>query len=276
MQKISQSKTIILPINKLGKNYLPYIKDLEVHKIKYIDIHRSLILNENDELVYSFSTGFYLSIADRFGTIVSDNISTAFFQPTAMLGERVLIDKHISLQNSYVFNSITPVEAGIGQFVTITFYWDEDKFSSYNFNKKTYKETVELLLSPSTSIQRVEKIKFPDIRTFANKRIRSIRPAWKECSVSPLGYQSINNGTEEPSSIEYSIYLTLANGNYKLIDHLDLSLLKDTGFIDSISFNDLLVNFPDSYIEVYIDYASVNNLPTEVRSIPMIIEYVED
>ena len=267
MQTISRSKTIFVAINKVGRNYLPFVKELQTYPIKYIDIESSFIRLANGSIVKTINSNVYLTLVDRLGNLFYDNIDIINFTPNEFLGQRKLINTKLILQNCFLLNSEA---ANIGNIVAITFYWDEPRFLSKITDKKYFKETVELLLEPITTLTTIQQIKFPDIRTLANKPIRSIRPAYLSLSeTSPLGY------TIAPRMEEFSVYLTLANGNNILIDHLNMKLMSDVNILDYMSFDNILINFPNSYIDVVVNYSEP--LPTQkTLSIPLIIEYMED
>ena len=280
MLTISRSKTIFLKLNKTGRNYLPFIKELETYDVKFIDILPSAINYDNNNVINTIDNYVYLSLEDKFGELFYDTINVRNFNPNYYLGQRKIIGKKLVLQNCFVevpeYVGNTSIPELLGSVIAITFYWDEPRFSS-NASGKYYKETVELLLQPSNSRERSVKIKFPDIRTIAGKRIRSIRPAYPYTSVSPLGYSTIMNGWNvSDGTSAMSIYLTLANGSNILIDMLNMDTLSDNYQLESLNFENILINFPDSFIEVVVKYGNGQTLPTDVRSIPLIIEYMED
>lgn len=279
MLTISRSKTIFLKLNKIGRNYLPFIKELETYDVKYIDILPSAINFDQNNVITTIDNYVYLSLEDKFGNLFYDTINVRNFNPNYYLGQRKFIGKKLVLQNCFVEvpEYIDNTPELLGKVIAITFYWDEPRFTAPDNNKKCYKETVELLLQPSLNRERAVKIKFPDIRTIAGKRIRSIRPAYMFTSISPLGYNTIMNGWNiADGTSAMSIYLTLANGANILIDMLDMNALSDNYQLESLNFENILINFPDSYIEVVVKYGQNQNLPTDVRSIPLIIEYMED
>lgn len=280
MLTISRSKTIFLKLNKTGRNYLPFIKELETYDVKFIDILPSAINYDNNNVINTIDNYVYLSLEDKFGELFYDTINVRTFNPNYYLGQRKIIGKKLVLQNCFVevpeYVGNTSFPELLGSVIAITFYWDEPRFSS-NASGKYYKETVELLLQPSNSRERSVKIKFPDIRTIAGKRIRSIRPAYPYTSVSPLGYSTIMKDWNVSDSTSYmSVYLTLANGSNILIDMLNMDTLSDNYQLESLNFENILINFPDSFIEVVVKYGNGQTLPTDVRSIPLIIEYMED
>lgn len=270
MQTISRSKSVFIRINKIGRVYLPFIKELETYPIKYVDTQYSVINDPaTDSVIETITSNIYLTLVDHHGNIFYDNINLNNFLPGYYIGMRKKIDRHVSLQNCFIENTD---EALIGSVVMLTFMWDEPRFSQKMSCGKFYKETVELLLQPSNNRKQIAKIKFPDLRNVAGKRIRSIRPAyWQGSSITPLGYQTIT----QRSSDKVSVYLTLANGNNILIDGMNIWSMIDFYQVEPLEFENILINFPDSFVEVIVEYEE-NNVPTDVRSIPLIIEYMED
>lgn len=267
MQTISRSKTIFVAINKIGRNYLPFVKELQTYPVKYIDIQSSYVVLPNGTVAKTINNNVYLTLADATGNLFYDNIDIINFTPNEFLGQRKLIGTKLILQNCFLANT---ERANIGSVVAITFYWDEPRFAYTTTGKKYFKETIELMLAPISTPTSFQKINFPDIRNLANKRIRAIRPAYlSQSTVSPLGHKIFERAEE------FSVYLTLANGNNILIDHLNLELMSDINLLDYMSFENILINFPNSYINVVVKFTEP--LPTaEPLSIPLIIEYMED
>lgn len=273
MAIISRSKTIFVPITKVGRNYFPYIKELQDKKIKFIDIVSSYYnyLYTQQE-VKTADSDMYITLSDKQGNLFYDNIDIANFRPQYRLGQRNTIERYITLQNCF----IEAPALDSPKVVAVTFYWDEGEVR--NAATKTYKETVELLFNSTPETNKSVKLKFPDIRTIAGKRIRSIRlDTTFSSTISPLGYPTWSAGwnTADATS-QYSIYLTLVNGTNILIDQIDTLLLTDILSVDPIEFNDILINFPDSYLLFEAKYGVNNTVPTGIRSIPLIIEYLED
>lgn len=270
MQHFSRSKTIFVKLAKLGRNYLPFIKELESNVVKYIDIQQSFIDFDGNDIIETVTSGAYITLLDRYGNMFYDNVDIVNFTPGYFLGQRKLIDRKLILQNCFIE---CPTSQMIGEVVALTFYWDEVKFSSPISSEKTYKDYVELLLAPSQSRTVVTRIKFPDIRNIAGKKIRSIRPQYLTGqTVTPLGYNTL----PQNSDVQSSVYLTLANGNTILVDSLNLLSMMDVYQLTPMFFDNLLINFPDSYITVVVQYGESATLPTETLSIPLQIEYLED
>lgn len=270
MQHFSRSKTIFVKLNKLGRNFLPFIKELESNVVKYIDIQQSFIDYDGSNIIETVTDGAYITLLDRYGNLFYDNVDIRNFTPGYYLGQRKLIDRKLVMQNCFIECTTQQM---IGKVVAITFYWDEKKFSSPIGTEKTSKELVELLLAPSQSRTVVTQIKFPDIRNIAGKKIRSIRPQYLlNQAVTPLGYNTFPQNSE----VQSSVYLTLANGNTILVDSLNLLSMLDVWQLTPLFFDNLIVNFPDSYITVVVQYGEGATLPTETFSIPLQIEYLED
>ena len=68
-QIISGSKTVLVPINRVGRNYFPYVKELQDRKVKYIDISDVRIGISPTETVYSVNYGVFITLADRYGNL---------------------------------------------------------------------------------------------------------------------------------------------------------------------------------------------------------------
>lgn len=265
-QIISGSKTVLVPINKVGRNYFPYIKELQDRKVKYIDISDVYYGTAPTITNSSLHYGVYLTLADKYGNLFYDAVPVENFNSTQyFLGVRNFIDRQIILQNCFIENEVA---ANIGRFVAVTFYWDEEQTQS---TKKCLKQLIEIVIDPSLANSQLfyYRVKFPDVQNLANKRIRSIRTAsWFATMTTPLGYPTINPSTGT------TVYMTLAYGRNILFDNLPLKYMREQWTNSQLEFADVLLNMQDCYMS--IAFAQASDIPSTVFSVPLIVEYIED
>ena len=263
-QIISGSKTVLVPINKVGRNYFPYIKELQDRKVKFIDISDVQFAKSPSKTELSLYYGVFLTLADKFGNLFYDAVPVENFNSTQyFLGVRNLIDRNIILQNCFVENTLS---SNIGKYIAVTFYW-EDEYN-YNPNKKCYKQLIEVIVEQQSNLY-LYKVKFPDVQNLANKRIRSIRQgAWFASLTTPLGFPTLN-----PSS-GTTIYMTLANGGNIIFDNLPLKYMREQWTNSQLSFDDVLLNLQDCYLSIAFTQAS--DIPATAFSVPLIVEYIEE
>lgn len=261
-QIISGSKTVLVPINRVGRNYFPYVKELQDRKVKYIDISDVRIGISPTETVYSVNYGVFITLADRYGNLFYDAVPIENFNaPQYFLGVRNNIDRQIILQNCFIENSNA---SNVGKYVAVTFYWDDMQMT----NKKCFKQLIEVVVEPSQVNLFTYKLKFPDVQNLANKRIRSIRTAsWYAPMTTPLGYPTIDSsGT--------TIYMTLANGNKIYFDNLPLKYMRENWTNSQLAFSDIVLNMQDCYLS--IAFAQSQDIPVTTFSVPLIVEYIEE
>lgn len=262
-QVISGSKTVLVPINRVGRNYFPYIKELQDRKVKYIDISNVYFGKSPSETEESLYYGMFLTLADKYSNLFYDAVPIENFNSTQyFLGVRNFIDRQIILQNCFIENEVA---ANVGKFVAVTFYWDDAKTTTDN---KCFKQLIEVVVEPSNALY-VFKAKFPDIQNIANKRIRSIRTAsWFATMTTPLGYPTINPSTGT------TVYMTLAYGNNIHFDNLPLKYMREQWTNSQLEFADVLLNMQDCYLSIAFNQAS--DIPATAFSVPLIVEYIEE
>lgn len=263
-QVISGSKTVLVPINRVGRNYFPYIKELQDRKVKYIDISDVYFGKSSSETEATIGYGLFLTLVDKYSNLFYDAVPVENFNSIQyFLGVRNNINRQIILQNCFIENEVA---ARVGKFVAVTFYWDDDKTTT---DKKCFKQLIEVVIERSQSSLYIFKVKFPDVQNIANKRIRSIRPAaWVATFTTPLGYPTIN------PSANVTISMTLANGNNILFDNLPIYYMRETWANSQLEFADVLLNMQDCYLS--IAFSREYDIPTTAFSVPLIVEYIEE
>lgn len=278
-QFISGSKTVILPLYKVGRNYFPFIKELEDRTIKYITTTVQYLSYTDDSIFKSTVDDLYLSLQDREGNIFVDNVNLNYFYNTKYtLGIYTKIDRKLVLQNCFIEVPAKLTGRGSYPFAVITFMYDDGRYSQKGFNHKYRKELVEILVnlsevnSPFFGFKK--QCKFPDLRTIAGKRLKSIRLANYTSGTSPLGYPVLDRNVVD-SDITFS--LILRNGSYILFDRLNMEYLTETDALFPLDFENVLCNFPDSSLILESPTLNFNEgYEPGTYSILLIVEYMED
>lgn len=236
MKKVSGSKTVVLTINKLGSNHLPFIEDLKDKYIKYIDtVIMDVALPGVSTTTVSDNEDLFLTLASKSGNIyTTKNMPLVRYDVETNLGVRVPIMQKISLQNSYVTNE-DPTK--IGQSVILVFWYDEPGYSARNKTTETLIDGFAIPIITNTG-----KNKMPDNRTMNNKRFRKFFVTY------PGNTPTLGTGITKSQAD--SLYITFQKSGYALLENLPLKLLFQLSNLDFIEFANIIFDFTYSYAQV--------------------------
>lgn len=242
-KKVSGGQSIIVPIKRLGNNYLPFIEDLKDRVIKYIDVVAKpygITLPNGDTSVREnqLFTSF-ITLMSKNG-VVQDiaNLPLSSCYTFANGGEHYFIGRKISLQNSYI--TVTD-ETMIGKSIMLVVWYDEPLYSARNSTNNVCVESVEVDYKTPNF-----KNLFPDNRTLAGKRIRKIiidnvskTPSYRDCA---------NNNNFLP-------FLTLNNGNVSILKEIPFtSLFNSNGLYQwELEFANIKFDLTNSYVQTFGD-----------------------
>ena len=234
-KKLSGAQAVLVPITKIGKNYLPFVENLRNRYIKYIDAFPTTYLPETTVTGVNDFTNCYISIADKVGNaIVMRDLPLSRFDYNETYGQRQPIAREISMQNSYITVNESSL---VGKAVLLVFWFDLPEYSQRN---TTDDIVVDGLSVPITSA--VYRNQLPDSLTMAAKRFRSI--LFQPVGVTPDYATGINY------SDAHFLYLTLRKGSYNVLENIPLALLYQMWQVDKIQFANMIFDFQSSYIIV--------------------------
>lgn len=232
-KKLSGAKAVIVPITKVGKNYLPFIEDLRNRYIKYIDAVETTYLPETTMSGVTDFTNCYITIADKVGNMaVMRDLPLNRLNYQKTYGVRQPIAREMSMQNSYI--EVTQ-QSLVGKGVLLVFWYDLPEYSQRNVTDET---VIDGLSVPITTA--VYKNQLPDSLTMAGKRFRSI--LFQPVGVTP-DYQTGVNYTDA-----HYLYLTLRKGSYNVLENVPVALLYQLWQVDKIQFANMVFDFQSSYI----------------------------
>lgn len=235
-KKLSGAQAVLVPITKVGKNYIPYVENLRNRYIKYIDAYPAMYLpNTSAEGVTDFSQDMYITIADKIGnTNLIQDLPIMRLDYLTTYGQRQQIASEISLSNSY----ITVVDDYyVGKTVLLIFWYDLPEYSARN---TTDNVRVDGLSAPITTATFNNQL--PDSLTMAGKRFRQV--LFEPVGITPELQEGVSL-TEATN-----MYLTLRKGSYNVLENVPLALLYQMWQADKIMFANLIFDFQSSYITV--------------------------
>lgn len=234
-KKLSGAKAVLVPINRIGNNPLPYIEDLKNRYIKYIDFYPVQYLPEVEDTGCQTDTDMYLTLADVTGnTYLINQMPLARFNYAATTGNRQTVAAKISLQNSRI---VCHNSAAVGTTALLVFWYDLPEFSRQNKTDLTITDSLTVpLLSP------IRHNLLPDEERMALKRFRRIL----------LGTPSITPDygsglTEEQLK---NMYLTLRKGTYNVVENLPVWLLYQLRMLEKSEFANIVFDLQSSYLTI--------------------------
>lgn len=235
LKRISGAKTVIVPIVREGKNFLPFIEDLKNKTIKYIDFCPVSSLPYTSDTPVTDSSKYLVTLTSRSGnTYDMQDVPMEKYDLTLNWGIRPAIMREISLQNSYLLCT-DPSE--IGKFAVLVFYYDYPDYSRRNTTIDVSINGFEVPI-----IKAVQPNQLPDNRTMVNKRFRSL--FFTPVALTP----TMKTGIDYTECKDF--YLTLNKGNYAIIDTLPLMCLYGVNMVEPLEFSNIIFDFTNSYILV--------------------------
>lgn len=228
-------KTVLVPINNTGKNYIPFNEELKNRVIRYVDMVIPAALPQSNATVFDNFDAATLTLADYNGNAyVGYNLPLNRLNPTYHLGKRLPIDKKLSFQNSYI-----EVNAAVNaSFAVMVVYYDAPEYAQVNTTNDLAVESFEVTIKSA-----IFKNLLPDNRTLVNKRFKQI--AIPEAVTVTPSYSECGNDL----AFDYA-FITLIKDNYLILDNVPLLLFKEPYYLYSINFRNITFDFINSYITV--------------------------
>ena len=234
---ITGIKTILVPINKAGKNFIPFNEELKDRIIRYVDVVTPTALPGSNANVFSAFSSATLTLADFNGnSYVGYNVPLDRYNPVKNLGERMPINKKLSFQNSYI--EIAGVGALTPSFAVVVVYYDAPEFAQVNTTNDLAVESFEVKITSAAY-----KNLLPDNRTLVGKRFKQIAIP-TGVTITP-SYATCGNDVAVEAA-----YITLIKDNYLILDNAPLILFKEPYYLRSLNFRNITFDFINSYITV--------------------------
>lgn len=234
---ITAIKTVLVPINNAGKNYIPYNDELQDRVIRYIDIVTPIALPNSSAAVFTQFNNATLTLADVVGnSYFAYNVPVKRYNPESNLGVRTPINKKISFQNSYI--EINAIGAVAPSYAVLVIYYDAPEFAQVNTTNDLAVESFEVSIKSATF-----KNLLPDNRTLVNKRFKQI--------AIPTGVTITPSFAECGNELALNCaYITLIKDNYLILDNVPLLLFKEPYYLENLNFRNIKFDFINSYITV--------------------------
>lgn len=232
--KLSGAQLVLVPIQRKGRNYLPFVENLNRRIIKYVDFAPAQYLPDTTATGTTSTDNMYITIFDKYGnTELQRNLPMERINYKETLGIRNPIFNRVRLDASYID---CQNEDMVGTTAALVFWYDLPEYSKSNSTDTLIIDSVSVPLKTSTYNL------FPDSDRMVGKRFRRI--LLSAPSVTP----DLRIGVAETQL--QNIYLTLRKGSYCIAENLPISLLYQLQMLQKTEFQNIIFDFHSSYLTI--------------------------
>lgn len=234
--KLSGAQLVLVPIKNVGRNYFPYVENLNRRVIKYIDYVETYALPDTTDPGLSGTTdSIYVNIMNEFGTeYLHRDLPLVRLGYFITNGLRQPIFKKISLKTSYID---VQDQSAVGRTAAFVFWYDLPEFSQRNTSDTLITDAISI---PITNVTRYNTM--PDIERMVGKRFRRILgflPAVTPELQPGVGFGDFVN-----------MYITLRKGSYNIWENVPLYLLLQLYQQYKMELANITFDLQSSYITV--------------------------
>ncbi len=234
--KLSGAQLVLVPITKVGRNFFPYVENLNRRVIKYIDFVQTTALPETtDDGLGLTADDVFVGIMNEYGTeYLHRDLPLARLDYTITAGVRQPIFKKISMKTSYID---VKNAAYVGKTAAFVFWYDLPEFSQRNMSDTLITDSISI---PITNVIRYNAM--PDIERMVGKRFRRILGFVP--SVTPELQTGVNFA-------EYvGLFVTLRKGSYNVWENVPVLLLMQLYQVYKMELANIIFDLQSSYITV--------------------------
>lgn len=233
--KLSGAQLVLVPIQRIGRNYLPFVENLNRRIIKYVDFAPAQYLPDTTATGTTSTDNMYITIFDEYGnTELQRNLPMERINYKDTLGIRNPIFNRVRLDASYID---CQNEDMVGTTAALVFWYDLPEYSKANSTDTLIIDRVSVPLTTS-----IRYNLFPDSDRMVGKRFRRI--LLSAPSVTP----DLHTGVAETQL--QNIYLTLRKGSYCIAENLPISLLYQLHMLQKTEFQNIIFDFHSSYLTI--------------------------
>lgn len=233
--KLSGAQLVIVPITKIGQNFLPYIEHIAGRVVKYIDFAPCALLPNTSVAGVTSSNDLYITVMDENGTKeIHKSLPLARFDYSATMGVRMPINRKVNMDSCYIVNESA---ANVGKSVALVFWYELPQYSQANKTDNVQTDAIEI---PITNVTQYNVL--PDSDRLTGKRFRRIL----------LGTPTVtpDKNTGLGTSELLNCYLTLCKGSYKILADCPISLLWQMQMLEKTEFQNIVFDFQSSYVTI--------------------------
>lgn len=233
--KLSGAQLVLVPIQRKGRNYLPFVENLNRRIIKYVDFAPAQYLPDTTATGTTSTDNMYITIFDKYGnTELQRDLPMERINYKDTLGIRNPIFNRVRLDASYID---CQNEDMVGTTAALVFWYDLPEYSKANSTDTLIIDSVSVPLTTYSGYNL-----FPDSDRMVGKRFRRILLS------APRRTPDLHTGVEEAQL--QNIYLTLRKGSYCIAENLPISLLYQLKMLQKTEFQNIIFDFHSSYLTI--------------------------
>lgn len=233
--KLSGAQLVLVPIEHVGRNYFPYVENLQRRVIKFIDFCPAQYLPDTTDTGLQGTTDMFITIFNEYGnTEIHRNMPLERFDYVQTNGIRQPICSKISLKTSYI-DCQDPAQ--VGTTAALLFWYDLPEYSQRN--------TTDNLLTDSLSIPLTTSVRYnqlPDNDRMAGKRFRRL--------LLGLPTQTPDLTTGIGAAEAANVYITLRKGSYNIIENAPIILFWQMAMLNKSEFQNIIFDFQSSFLTI--------------------------
>ena len=233
--KLSGAQLVLVPIRNVGRNYFPYVENIQRRVIKYIDFCPAQYLPDTTAAGLQSTQDMYITIYNEYGnTEIHRNLPLQRLNYIETNGIRQHIFSKISLKTCYID---CQDQSQVGTTAALLFWYDLPEYSQRNTTDNVITDSLTIPLTTSVRYNQL-----PDNDRMAGKRFRRLL----------LGLPSVTPDltTGITSAQAANIYLTLRKGSYNIVENLPLPLLYQLQMLNKSEFQNITFDFQSSYLTI--------------------------
>lgn len=233
--KLSGAQLVVVPITKVGRNFLPFVEHINRRFIKFIDFAPAGYLPDTTAPGVTSSADMFITIFEENGVVeIQRNLPLERLDYTKTLGVRQPIMSKVAMDSCYIQNNDAN---NIGKCVALVFWYDLEQYSAKNSTKNLMTDSISI---PIRNLTRYNPL--PDSDRLTGKRFRRIllgTPSKTPDGVSCVAAANMKN-----------LYLTLCKGAYQILANVPLVLLYQMAMLEKTEFQNIVFDFESSYLTV--------------------------
>lgn len=234
--KLSGAQLVLVEIKRVGRNYFPFVENINRRVIKYIDfVPTQYLPGIAGNVGLSDNTNMFVTIADERGTTqLHRDMPLLRFDYNATIGVRQPIFSKMSMQSSYID---CKEQSAVGKYAAFVFWYDLPEYSARN--------TTDTLTTDAISVPLTTSVRYnalPDTDRLTGKRFRRIM--LNTPSITP----DLQNGLSWGEA--YNCFLTLRKGTYNVVENIPVTLLYQMQMLEKTEFQNIIFDFQNSYITI--------------------------
>lgn len=233
--KLSGAQSVLVPITTVGRNYFPFVENINGRFIKYIDFAPASYLPDTTDPGLATSANSFITIFNKWGnTEIIRELPLERIDYTSTLGIRQPVCSEVAVADCYI-NCQDPAQ--VGKTALLVFWYDLPEYSARNTKDAVVTDSVSIPLTTG-----IRYNQFPDVNRMVGKRFRRILLSCPDTT------PNMEPGIAEADA--QNVYLTLRKGSYNILDSVPVSLMRQLAMVNKSEFQNIIFDFQSSFLTI--------------------------